>query len=83
MIGEDETLITQLADGGKEAHQELRVVEIRRDIAELAVEKQANTLLMPVSARRALNDLPDEMWTKIKIEFYGEPADAVFKALEH
>ena len=52
-------------------------------IAELAVEKQANTLLMPVSARRALNDLPDEMWTKIKIEFYGEPADAVFKALEH
>lgn len=51
-------------------------------IAELAVEKQANTLLMPVSARRALNDLPDEMWTKIKIEFYADPADAVFKALE-
>ncbi|RFF27204.1 MULTISPECIES: protease Lon-related BREX system protein BrxL [unclassified Wenzhouxiangella] len=51
-------------------------------IAELAVEKQANTLLMPVSARRALNDLPDEMWTKIKIEFYADAADAVFKALE-
>jgi ATP-dependent Lon protease len=27
-------------------------------IAELAVDKQAQTLLMPVSARRALNDLP-------------------------
>ena len=30
-------------------------------IAELAVEKQAHTVLMPVSARKALNDLPDEM----------------------
>ena len=50
-------------------------------IAELAVDKQASTLLMPVTARRALNDLPDEVWTKVKIEFYGDPADAVFKAL--
>lgn len=50
-------------------------------IAELAIEKQTQTLLMPVSARRQLNDLPDELWTKISIEFYKEPADAVFKAL--
>jgi ATP-dependent Lon protease len=50
-------------------------------IAELAVDKQAQTLLMPVAARRQLNDLPDEMWTKISIEFYKDAADAVFKAL--
>jgi ATP-dependent Lon protease len=50
-------------------------------IAELAVDKQAATLLMPVSARRQLNDLPDEMWTKLNIEFYKDAADAVFKAL--
>jgi ATP-dependent Lon protease len=50
-------------------------------IAELAIEKQTQTLLMPVSARRQLNDLPDELWTKISIEFYKDPADAVFKAL--
>jgi ATP-dependent Lon protease len=50
-------------------------------MAELAVEKQAQTLLMPVSARRQLNDLPDELWTKINIEFYKDGADAVFKAL--
>lgn len=50
-------------------------------IAELAVDKQASTLLMPVNARRALNDLPDELWTKINIEFYSDPADGVFKAL--
>jgi ATP-dependent Lon protease len=50
-------------------------------IAELAVDKQAQTLLMPVAARRQLNDLPDDMWTKIGIEFYKDAADAVFKAL--
>lgn len=51
-------------------------------IAELAVDKQAHTLLMPVSARRQLNDLPDDLWTKISIEFYKDAPDAVFKALE-
>lgn len=51
-------------------------------IAELAIDKQAQTLLMPVSARRQLNDLPDELWTKISIEFYKDGPDAVFKALD-
>jgi ATP-dependent Lon protease len=51
-------------------------------IAELAVEKQATTLLLPVSARRQLNDLADDVWTKISIEFYRDAADAAFKALE-
>ena len=50
-------------------------------VAELAVDKQAATLLMPVSARRALVDLPDDLWTKINVEFYRDPADGVFKAL--
>jgi ATP-dependent Lon protease len=50
-------------------------------IAELAVDKKATTLLMPVAARRALNDLPDDLWTKINVEFYSDPADGVFKSL--
>ena len=50
-------------------------------IAELAIDKQAQTLLMPVSARRQLNELPDDLWTRISIEFYKDAADAVFKAL--
>lgn len=50
-------------------------------IAEVAVEKQAATLLMPVSARRQLNELPDELWTKINIEFYADVADAFFKSV--
>ena len=44
-------------------------------------DKQAQTLLMPVAARRQLNDLPDDLWTCISIEFYKDAADAVFKAL--
>jgi len=50
-------------------------------LAEMAIERKAATLLLPVSARRGLNDLPDELWTKINIEFYSDPADAVFKSL--
>ncbi|MFV1965297.1 MAG: BREX system Lon protease-like protein BrxL [Pirellulaceae bacterium] len=50
-------------------------------IAEVAVEKQATTLLMPVSARRQLNELPDELWTKVNIEFYGDAPDGFFKAV--
>jgi ATP-dependent Lon protease len=50
-------------------------------IAELAVDKQAATLLMPVAARRALNELPDDLWTKVNIEFYSDATDGVFKSL--
>ena len=50
-------------------------------IAEIAIEKQASTLLVPISARRQLFDLPDELATKVSIEFYSEPADGVFKAM--
>jgi predicted ATP-dependent Lon-type protease len=51
-------------------------------LVELAVDKQATRTLMPIAARRQLNDLPDEFWTKVSIEFYRDSADAVFKALD-
>lgn len=50
-------------------------------VAELAVEKGAAALLMPISSRRQLFDLPDEMATKINIEFYADAADAFVKAI--
>jgi ATP-dependent Lon protease len=50
-------------------------------VAEIAAEKRAQILLMPVATRRQLNDLPDAIWTKLRIEFYADPVDAVFKAL--
>jgi ATP-dependent Lon protease len=50
-------------------------------IAELAVEKGAIQLLMPVSTRRQLLELPDELATKVNIVFYADAADAFSKAL--
>ena len=50
-------------------------------LAELAVEKQAKSLLMPVTCRRQLNDLSDDMATKLDIEFYQDARDALLKAL--
>lgn len=51
------------------------------NIAELAVEKGATMLLMPVTARRQLYDLSDDMATKIDIQFYQDARDALLKAL--
>lgn len=51
------------------------------NIAELAVEKGASMLLMPVNARRQLNDLSDDMATKIDIQFYQDARDALLKAV--
>ena len=39
------------------------------------------TLLMPISARRQLFELPDELATKVSIEFYADPKDAFLKGL--
>jgi ATP-dependent Lon protease len=36
---------------------------------------------MPISARRQLFDLPDNLATKISIEFYADSADALLKAI--
>ncbi len=50
-------------------------------LAEMAVEKGARVLLLPVSCRRQLNDLSDEMATRLDVEFYRDGRDALLKAL--
>jgi ATP-dependent Lon protease len=50
-------------------------------VAELAVEKGASLLLMPVSARRQLFELSDEMATKIDVQCYADVREALLKAL--
>jgi ATP-dependent Lon protease len=50
-------------------------------IAEIAVEKGATALLMPVACRRQLFDLSDDMATKIDIQFYSDGRDALIKAM--
>ena len=51
------------------------------DVVELAVEKGASIILMPVSARKQLNDLSDEMATKASVLFYSDPREALVKAI--
>ena len=50
-------------------------------IVEAAVEKGAATVLVPVSARRQLFDLSDDMATKVNLQFYADAPDALLKAL--
>ena len=50
-------------------------------VAELAVEKGASLLLMPVTSRKQLIDLSDDMATRVDIQFYSDPREALIKAL--
>lgn len=50
-------------------------------LAEMAVEKGATTLLMPVASRKQLYELSDDMATKVDIQFYSDARDALLKAL--
>lgn len=50
-------------------------------VAEHAIEKGATTLLIPISARRQLNELSDEIAMKISILYYADVKEALIKAL--
>jgi len=51
------------------------------NVAELAIEKGASMLLIPISARRQLNDLSDEMAMRLTILYYADVREALLKAL--
>ncbi len=51
------------------------------DVIELAMEKGADTVLVPVSTRRALIDLSDDVATRVQVLFYADAPDALRKAL--
>ena len=50
-------------------------------ITEIAVEKGATAILLPVTCRRQLIDLSDEMAIKIDVQFYSDAQDALLKAM--
>lgn len=50
-------------------------------LAELAIEKGAKSLLLPVACRKQLFDLSDDMATRLDVEFYQDARDALLKAL--
>jgi ATP-dependent Lon protease len=51
------------------------------DVVELAYEKGAFTVLMPVACRRYLIDLSDEVAAKVQVLFYIDAADGLRKAI--
>lgn len=51
------------------------------NIAELAIEKAATTLLMPISCRKQMADLSDAMATKITVVYYSDLRDGLLKSL--
>lgn len=69
-------IIGQLNLGGS-----LDLVYNAVNLAEIAVEKGATTLLVPLNARKQLNELSDEMITKINIQYYTDLKDCLIKAL--
>jgi ATP-dependent Lon protease len=50
-------------------------------VVEIAIEKGAASILMPIGSRRQLNDLPDDLAAKITIHYYLDAKDALVKAL--
>lgn len=51
-------------------------------VAELALEKGATTLLIPISARAQLNELTDDIAMKLTILYYADSREALLKALD-
>ena len=51
------------------------------DLTELAAEHGAQHVLMPVSAREQLFQLPDEIATSVNVQYYADIEDALVKGL--
>jgi ATP-dependent Lon protease len=51
------------------------------DVVELAVEKGASVVLMPVSSRKQLFELSDDLATKVTVVFYSDAREALIKAI--
>lgn len=50
-------------------------------IVELAAEKGASSILMPVSTRRDASNVSDEIAAKVDVRFYADARDAFIKAI--
>ena len=50
-------------------------------IVEAAVDKGAKTILLPVTTRKQLVELDDDIATRVTVVFYGDARDALLKAL--
>jgi MarR family transcriptional regulator, organic hydroperoxide resistance regulator len=67
---------------GELAVDAIKLVQQPTEFVEAAVQEGARAVLMPVSCRRALLEVSDDMATKIEILFYANVGDALAKALQ-
>jgi ATP-dependent Lon protease len=67
--------------GGLNLGGSINLVHNAVSVVEEAVERGASVILMPVSARKQLFDLSDDMATKVDVQFYGDGREALLKAL--
>ncbi len=51
------------------------------DVVELSVEKGASVVLMPVSSRKQLFGLSDDLATKVTVVYYNDAREALIKAI--
>lgn len=51
------------------------------NVAELAISRGASTRLVPVSARKQPNDLPDDLITTANIHPYSDAREALLKVM--
>ena len=70
-----------VAVGGLNLGGALDPVHNAVSVAELAVERGASTLLIPISARKQLNDLSDDMAMRLTILYYADAREALLKAI--
>ena len=67
--------------GGLNLDGSVELVRNPTEVMELAMEKGAGMVLLPVSCRRALVDLSDDVATRVQSLFCLDAADAVREAL--
>ena len=67
--------------GGMSVGGTLEPVYNALDMAELAAEKGASTIVLPVSSRKQMNDMSDDLAARLTVVYYTDPRDALLKVL--
>ena len=67
--------------GGMSVGGTLEPVYNALDMAELAAEKGAVAILLPVASRKQMNEMSDELAARLTVIYYTDPRDALLKVL--
>lgn len=67
--------------GGMSVGGTLEPVYNALDMAELAAEKGASAIVLPVSSRKQMNEMSDDLAARLTIIYYTDPRDALLKIL--